>query len=199
MELDYNLLVTWGFMESGSMSISFFAPIALLLLGAIIGYYSSSSIERKKRLATLVSVAYTDFLSAYSTLGNVQDNMCIQEKKIANLNPNDKEYDIKKFKAESLYDYYFKEHEQSISKMADAKARIGIYGRKESVEQIADVWYDLYKTDPSSSNYLKLFIKLCQLMRNDTSRRSFIGKIIHGENDVADKSLLKLLFGVDSM
>jgi hypothetical protein len=144
-------------------SSSIFAPL-LGLIGVIVGamlaaasqYYFSRRTESAKNYQTLRTTAYVDFIRSTAEIAMSQK---VQDRE--------------------------KELEGSIN-MADAKARIGIYGSERVVAAIATFFRD-HGALTSAAAYLS-FIQIVATMRSETSG---------GEEAIPFANIGQLLFGND--
>ena len=114
-------------------------------LGAIFGALLTRWTEKYKQLQSLRAAAYVDFLRGVSKLGVVQKDT-LRDK-----------------------DSFLEEREATII-VADAKARIAIYGSKEVVQSLSTFMDGGAVLD--TGERLRSFAEMCQLMRNESSPRT---------------------------
>jgi hypothetical protein len=143
-------------MENVSTLLTAVLPLLGVVVGAGIHYWVSKASEAHKHLEELRTEAYVDFIRGVSGVAIAQ-----------------------------------KRHEpaietQSMVLLADAKARVSVYGSKAVVESLAEFIRRGAVLD--SPERMRTFVSACQKMRNES---------LPANEAIVDREMSQLMLGVD--
>ena len=127
-----------------------------VVVGALIHYLLTKKNQKEQQLVEWRNKAYIDFLEAISVV-------------VASQRKGDKKVTI-----------------DSLSKLADAKSRICIYGEAEIIKQLAEFWREGATLETESE--LLAFSRFCQKIRKSIGVKSDIGAL---------EDITQLLFSID--
>lgn len=139
-------------------------------LAAFLGYLFSKRAEEQKHRRTLQSQAYADFIRAVAGMATTKQQLVTNSHKV---------------ESEQRKEMYNRLNE-GLASLADAKARIVIYGTKPVVEALADFFHHGATLDNEAS--YQRFVRAIQSMRLDSWGKSEL---------IRDSDVVRLLLGED--